>query len=113
MRGIHRQYTPSLIFNVTSMSLRLIPRGKKRTYKGANELYELFLLLYKDIHPNVSFNIFIELLKEIFPVYKNPRKGTDEFKITIHDLDERLRTIGIKNFPISTMVDKEILKIEM
>ncbi len=109
----YSSFPPSLIFNVTSMSLRLIPRGKQRTFRDGKSLYGLFLLLYKDVHPDVTLEDFIRLLREIFPVYKNPRKKTDEFKITTHDLGKRLYTLGFKNFPISTLANKEILKIEM
>ena len=104
---------PSLVFDVTAMSLRLIPRGRVRTYRDGNDLYNLFCSLYRDVHPSVECDEFIEILKVIFPVYKNPRKRTNEFKITTFGLDETLATIGVKNFPIQTFVEEGVLKIEM
>lgn len=106
-------YKPSLVFNITMMSLRLIPRGKIRTYKSGEDLYSLFCSLYKDIHPDLEYVQFIELLKVIFPTYKNPRKFTNEFKITTFGLDENLKAMGIDKFPLKTIVEKEVLKIEM
>ena len=104
---------PSLIFDVTAMSLRLIPRNKVRIYKNGSDLYVLFCSLYKDSHPNVEYLDFIEVVKEIFPVYKNPRKSTDEFKISTYGLDENLALLGMENFPTKTFVTSEVLKIEM
>jgi len=106
-------FKPSVVFDVTSMSLRLIPRGKIRTYREGEDLYKLFSSLYKDIHPDMKYNEFIDLLKIIFPVYKNPRKLTNEFKITTFGLDKTLKSIGIRHFPIKTLTQEEILQIEM
>lgn len=106
-------FKPSVIFDVTSMSLRLIPRGKVRTYKEGKDLYKLFSSLYKDIHPDMKYDKFIDLLKIIYPVYKNPKKSTNEFKITTFGLDETLISIGIKHFPIKTLTSEEVLQIEM
>lgn len=113
MKNEKNYYKPSVIFNVTSMSLRLIPRGKVRTYAEGEELYSLFCSLYKDIHPEIDYDEFIEILKVIFPVYKNPRKITDSFKITTFGLNENLEKIGFNHFPIKILTREELLKIEM
>lgn len=103
----------SVIFDITSMGLRLVPRGKQRTFQDGEEMYTLFCTMYKDVHPDITYDEFISVLKKIFPVYKNPRKNTEAYKITTHKLKERLRSLGMTTFPVNTLVGKERLKIEM
>lgn len=112
--SIDMQLVPqSVIFDIASMGIRLIPRGKQRTFQNGKEMYELFCSMYKDIHPDITYDEFICILKEIFPVYKNPRKDTEKYKITTYLLEDRLRFFGMNNFPINALVSKERLKIEM
>ncbi|MFO1422444.1 MAG: hypothetical protein U1F70_02150 [Candidatus Competibacteraceae bacterium] len=112
--SIDMQLIPqSVIFDITSMGLRLVPRGKLRTFQDGNDMYELFRSMYKDVHPDITYDEFIGVLKQVFPVYKNPRKNTETYKITTYRLKERLRSLGMANFPVSTLVSKERLKIEM
>ncbi|HFD33001.1 MAG TPA: hypothetical protein ENJ28_09910 [Gammaproteobacteria bacterium] len=103
----------SVIFDVTAMSLRLIPKGRQRTFQDGDKLYKLFRALYKDVHPSITEERFLDILREIFPVYKNPRKTTECYKITTYKLKEKLGELGMKRFPADTLLNGESLKIEM
>ena len=103
----------SIIFDITAMGLRLVPVGKQRTFEDGEKLYKIFCILYKDVHPEVTEKEFFEILRKIFPVYKNPRKNTDNYKITTFKLRERLNELGMSRFPMNTLANMENLKIEM
>ncbi|MCB1864702.1 MAG: hypothetical protein KDG50_04690 [Chromatiales bacterium] len=103
----------SIIFDITAMGLRLIPKGRQRTFRDGEKLFELFRVLYKDVHPSVTEEEFLMVLRAIFPVYKNPRKSTESYKITTHKLEERLSELGMRRFPTGTLLNRENLKIAM
>lgn len=106
--------TPSMIFDVSSMGVRLIPRGQQRVFRNGKDLYRIFQIFYADAHPGISYEEFLTVMRDIFPVYKNPRKQTEEFKITTHDLRNRLSSKwGMTNFPFQELYSSERLKIEL
>ncbi len=104
---------PSMLYDVVSLGLRLIPRGNQRTFEDGRKLYGLFLSLYKDVHPEITYEQFITVLRHLFPVYKNPRKHTEEFKITTYNLQKRLRKYGLTNIPLHALASRERLKIDL
>lgn len=103
----------SIIFDIAAMGIRLVPVGKQRTFEDGEKLYKLFCILYNDVHPEVTENDFFKILRKIFPVYKNPRKNTDNYKITTFKLKERLNELGMSRFPMDAFNNMENLKIEM
>ena len=106
--------TPSMIFDVSSMAVRLIPSGQQRVFKKGKDLYKIFQIFYADAHPNLSYEEFLVVVRDVFPVYKNPRKQTEEFKITTYDLRNRLSSKwGMTNFPLDELYLNERLKIEL
>lgn len=112
--NIDTQLIPqSIIFNIASMGVRLLPRGRHRIFLEGRDLYSLFRLLYQDMHPDITQEDFFLALRHVFPVYKNPRKDTDIYKITTYKLQERLRQLGMSYFPIDALANNEGLKIEM
>lgn len=103
----------SIIYSVASVGVRLLPRGRNSILIEADYFYNTFNSLYRDTHPDVTSALFFKAVRQVFPVYKNPRKQTDIYKITTHKLRHRLFELGMEHFPIETLANKETLKIEM
>lgn len=103
----------SLIFDITAMGLRHVPVGRQRVFEDGDSLYKVFCILYSDLHPDLTEQEFFDVLRKIFPVYKNPRKNTENYKITSFKLEDRLQKLGMNSFPVNTFINKENLKIEL
>jgi len=101
-----QSYPLRQVHDVTSTALRMVPKGRQRAYCRSEDIYQLFLKLYKDAHPRLDEQGLARLLRVIFPVYKNPRKGTLEFKITTHGLTERLCMLGLNHFPVDIVLQQ-------
>lgn len=103
--------TPSLAHEIATTSLRLVPPGKTRAFVDGQEVYRLFMALYRDSRPTLTYSDFQEALRQVFPVYKNPRGTTFTFKITAHSLVERMAELGVRGFSVDRLLKNESLKI--
>lgn len=91
----------NLLLDIAELSLTHLSNNSSVTFVNINDLYQEFLSGKTLCREDADFNEFKEALKIIFPIYKNKRKHTVEFKISSNTAYESCEKLFLKLRPIA------------
>lgn len=89
-----------LLLDIAEIAISKIPIDATTIFYPARKLYEELIKRYPFYSKRINFYYFKFLLKKVFPIYKNPRKNTKRFKITIIAAKHSLSEYGLTLKPI-------------
>lgn len=91
----------NLLLDVAELALSTVPISRSVNYINPSSLYDKLLVGDTVCKSTASKSEFIESLKIMFPVYKNKKRGTIIFKITIDAPYFVSKKLGIKLRPLN------------